>query len=305
MARDYAKKHSKKSLFTSSTRSQRTPGWVWLLTGLLIGLFASGLIYISSHSADSKDPQLTTITKAQRDTVKRNKTKDLANKESIVEQKAEKTPQKKRFEFYTMLANMEVPIDPLLKSPNKNQVNKTIAQPAARNMPATKQNLPNPVAKSNMPDMITQPSISASTKLRDINQSATKIRDENDGIDSALPQHPKKAAPTPTNTNAEIPEVKPKIVNAQPASMLVQVGSFSDSKDADRLKASLILQGYQANIKKSNHQTQTLYRVYMGPYTNRAEAMNTLTRLKSEQINAILIEDNRPANGEDIAHTED
>ncbi len=302
MARDYAKKHSKKSLFTSSTRSQRTPGWVWLLTGLLIGLFASGLIYINSHSADSKDPQPTTITKAQRDTVKRNKTKELADKESIVEQKAEKTPQKKRFEFYTMLANMEVPIDPLLKSSNKNQENKTVAQSAARNMPATKQNIPTPAAKSNMPDMITQPSISTSTKLRDINQSATKIRDENDETVSAVPQHPKKAEPT--NTNANLPEVKPKIVNAQP-SMLVQVGSFSDSKDADRLKASLILQGYQANIKRSNHQTQILYRVYMGPYTNRAEAMNTLTRLKSEQINAILIEDSGPENGVDIVHTED
>jgi len=47
---------------------------------------------------------------------------------------------------------------------------------------------------------------------------------------------------------------------------LLQVGSFRTTQDADKLKASLALLGFQAELEKSQSGSQTWHRVRVGPF---------------------------------------
>ena len=47
---------------------------------------------------------------------------------------------------------------------------------------------------------------------------------------------------------------------------LIQVGSFKKFIDADQLRASLILKGYQTKLSKFQNNTTTWYRVEIGPF---------------------------------------
>jgi cell division protein FtsN len=53
---------------------------------------------------------------------------------------------------------------------------------------------------------------------------------------------------------------------------LIQVASFKKFTDADRLRASLILQGYQAKLSKFQNNATTWYRVEIGPFKSLQQA---------------------------------
>ncbi|MDZ4218563.1 MAG: SPOR domain-containing protein [Methylobacter sp.] len=83
------------------------------------------------------------------------------------------------------------------------------------------------------------------------------------------------------------PESKPA---ADHAAQYLQAGSFSSADDAERLKARLALQGFEADI-----QTVTLpekgvwHRVRLGPYKNAAETDKARAALKQNGIDATPI----------------
>jgi len=74
-----------------------TPGWVWLLAGLAIGLFIALLVYLKDFSV-SKDKAAPVVDRTQ--SAAPTAQKDAPEKEAEV--------QKPRFDFYNLLPEMEV-----------------------------------------------------------------------------------------------------------------------------------------------------------------------------------------------------
>jgi cell division protein FtsN len=124
MARDYAKKGNR----TAASRGRASkggggrtlPGWLWLVTGLTVGLFIAFLVFLSQHERSGA--------KEQTDTDARAPAKEERKKPAVVvkkpasgvpavasapEQKPEaKAPEKKpmNYDFYTKLEKFEVEV---------------------------------------------------------------------------------------------------------------------------------------------------------------------------------------------------
>lgn len=94
------------------------------------------------------------------------------------------------------------------------------------------------------------------------------------------------------------PEVVPRALNRQKSveegaaeadRYMLQMGSFRQYADADRLKASLALVGIQAEIQRVKIDNgETFHRVRAGPYS--PEKVKLLSaRLKENRINSLMI----------------
>lgn len=68
----------------------------------------------------------------------------------------------------------------------------------------------------------------------------------------------------------------------------VQVSSFRREKDADSLKARLLLLGFTPKIEKANVKGQTWYRVKIGPYQQIRSVDAIVSRLKENNIGAMV-----------------
>lgn len=87
---------------------------------------------------------------------------------------------------------------------------------------------------------------------------------------------------SPTKTTAA--------ATTDPIEYLMQVGSFKQSGDADRLRAELLLMNLDAQIetfKKRNN--EVYYRVLVGPYPNRANMSKDRSTLASNKFDVWVI----------------
>lgn len=96
---------------TRGSKNASLPGWIWLSTGLLIGLFVAFLVYLKNNFQGT--PATTTTSKTQ----------DARAVRKFKEgEELPPPPTKTRFDFYTILPEMEVAvpdedIDAKTKSP--------------------------------------------------------------------------------------------------------------------------------------------------------------------------------------------
>ncbi len=159
-----------------------TPAWLWLLTGLLVGLFVALLLYMQVRVAP--EIQKNTVTSSV--------------------QSGNKAADPFTFDFYKLLPNMEVDVPQ--------------DQPAVDN-------------KDPMPST-------------SINKKGTYV---------------------------------------------LQVGSFKNFSDADKLKATLALQGLVSRIVAVNVKQKNWYRVYIGPYSSTAELNETRRQLHQNKIDSLVV----------------
>ncbi len=64
----------------------------------------------------------------------------------------------------------------------------------------------------------------------------------------------------------------------------VQVGSFKSDDQADRQKATLLMQGLHANVVEAEREGSTVYRVRMGPFYSKKETDEIEKKLSHEAI---------------------
>ena len=71
---------------------------------------------------------------------------------------------------------------------------------------------------------------------------------------------------------------------------LLQAGSFKNSKDADSLRASLLLMNLTANIEtfKANNR-EIWYRVLVGPFENNSQVASAKSKLAANNIESLLL----------------
>jgi cell division protein FtsN len=98
------------------------------------------------------------------------------------------------------------------------------------------------------------------------------------------------------NFVVEIPEQQPEVAAdiepravVEPGVYVLQAGSFSTAKDADRRRAELALHGIESNIQRVKINDRNYYRVYVGP-TDDLDELNLLrSRLRVAQIDVFRI----------------
>lgn len=89
---------------------------------------------------------------------------------------------------------------------------------------------------------------------------------------------------------ASIPDKK-AIVTAPAGreSYLIQIASFNKRQDAEHLKASLVLRGFNVFVSSIQRQTVIWYRVTIGPFNSRIDAEKAqIVVRQSEHMNGII-----------------
>lgn len=74
-----------------------------------------------------------------------------------------------------------------------------------------------------------------------------------------------------------------------PGSYVLQVGSYRNFADADRVRARLAIQGIESNIQKISIDSDVWHRVRIGPINNLNRLEDTRRKLREAQIDTLVI----------------
>ena len=85
----------------------------------------------------------------------------------------------------------------------------------------------------------------------------------------------------------------PAVATKNDAIYFLQVGAFVKRADADAQKASLAIQGVQAQLSEVNSEGNTLWRVRVGPYNSVEEANPVRDKLNGLGIKPTLIKSSK------------
>jgi cell division protein FtsN len=76
---------------------------------------------------------------------------------------------------------------------------------------------------------------------------------------------------------------------AKPGAYVLQVGSYCNFADADRMRAQLALQNIESKIQRVSVDSDTWHRVRIGPVSDLAELNRLRDRLSRSKIEALVI----------------
>lgn len=98
---------------------------------------------------------------------------------------------------------------------------------------------------------------------------------------AAAPKVAQAPAPAPASTAQ----------NNKSSNFIIQAGSFREPAQAEELKARLTLNGFEASIQTVKIEQQDLwYRVFLGPYEDKNQAILAQQKLESAQsINSLIL----------------
>ena len=72
-------------------------------------------------------------------------------------------------------------------------------------------------------------------------------------------------------------------------SYVLQVGSYRDFNEADRVRAQLALQGIESKVQKVSVDSDTWHRVRIGPITDLRELNRIRDRLREADMDLLVI----------------
>ena len=76
---------------------------------------------------------------------------------------------------------------------------------------------------------------------------------------------------------------------AVPTEFLIQAASFQDADDAETLRAELLLQDMPVTMTRVTLTDGNWYRVVVGPFDNTTEASRMLSKLREQDLKAIML----------------
>ena len=112
---------------------------------------------------------------------------------------------------------------------------------------------------------------------------------------SMLPQMDVPSKTITTNNKETKSPVQQKTDNLQTAKspqktfFILQAASFIQNNEAERMKAQLLLAGFDANIQVFLKDNKKWYRVMVGPFSDANDAHKEQKRLKNERVDSLLI----------------
>ena len=167
---------------------------------------------------------------------------------------------KPKFEFYTLLANGQAMSQPV----QSNTVQTSNVQPTVNSANVVPTNTTVTAATN------TNPAIHAET-VPPIDLTVTQ----------KLPLHEPLAV---TAENKALPTA-PLSKDAY----LIQVGSFKNLHEAERMRATLLMKGFEVKIVTVSQQRMNWYRVHIGPYATHSQALKAQAAFaRSEHITGMI-----------------
>jgi len=100
---------------------------------------------------------------------------------------------------------------------------------------------------------------------------------------------PKFEVVVPEREKPQAPGARPAAID-KPGAYVLQVGSYRNFAEADRLRAQLALQGIESKIQRVSVDNDTWHRVRIGPISDLAELNRTRQRLRDADIEALTIQ---------------
>ena len=91
-----------------------------------------------------------------------------------------------------------------------------------------------------------------------------------------------------TNTQPYASDL-PANQDTAPAEFLIQAASFRDADDAETLRAQLLLQDLPVDMTRVSLPDGNWYRVIVGPYDSQTRAIRALTKLREQDLRAIML----------------
>ena len=229
---------------------RRTPGWVYLLVGLLIGGGIALYVHVRMPGAiDSlmPHPNPSAHPHAAGDT-------GVAPEGGIAG--ASSVAKKPRYDFYTLLPEKEVVI------PDEELSARVKAEEAAKLAAQQQANLP-PAAGVSTSAAPTAPIANANPVVPDANANPSATPD-------ASPAAPDTATPSA-------------------GQYLLQAGAFRNAAQADDLKARIALLGLVGRVEVVQTPAGEMHRVRLGPYATASELELAKQKLGGGGIEAVAI----------------
>jgi len=237
-----------------------TPGWVWLIAGLVLGAAAFFII----PGLTKKDGDGFFRPKPNPDALPAQVVDADGNADDIAPETSTATSQpdarvddsaarETQYDFYTLLPGKEVQMSDaeLAASARAEQASAARAQQAAAAAASAGGN-PTPVAET--PD-----------------------------VASAV------AATTATDTTPATAPANTSTASAGDARYILQAGAFGASGDAESTKAKIAMLGLSARVESAQIGDKTVYRVRMGPYGTAGELAEAKRKLASGGLPAMAI----------------
>lgn len=268
IARDYADRHprngSRRKPARSSARKPSSrggkggksglPAWAWMVLGLSLGLVVAAVVYIS-RPAKPMDLAPSTAAKGQPKTI------ELPPKEPS------------RFAFYEMLPSYEVVVP-------DEELNRPATKPPPRPAPAVAPDgaaTPASTATATATAAATAPAASAPAPAP---ASASSAADPAAALQAAL-------AAEERSRKAGSPSVT---APAKGERYVIQVAAYRSRTDADQQRAALALLGLSARVEQVTiDQTQTWYRVRLGPYVDPQAAQAAQRTLQGQGLKGVVM----------------
>src|SRR5690606_6777742 len=221
-----------------------------LLTGLVLGMFFSFLVYLSGVL-----PPVGVVAEVPADSPEQ-----VAAAQQRRTEELEQAAARLQLEFYKELPNYEVIVD----TPNNTRPASTTSATAQ----AVRQAQANNVATAVTPDTAAEPAATAPTPAPTTPET--------------VPVPAAAAAPVPAPTPA------PAVAASGPSYML-QAGAFQQESSAIAQSERLTALGLQARVKKEALLGKTLFLVQSGPYLSRDELTQIERLLRSNSIDTMRI----------------
>ena len=242
--------------------SAGTPGWVWLLVGLLIGAVVAVGVYLKMpRTGDNGLPH----PNASAQPPKSSNT-GVAPEGSAPDATAA-PPQKTRFDFYTLLPEKEVVI------PDEELSARVKAEAAAQAASKAQSQLPTGTSPDTTVPAGTAPTSSARNPAVQVVPGST-ASDATTTASASLPPN--------SNPNATAPTTAQK-------RYLLQAGAFRNSAQADDLKARIALLGLVGRVEIVQTPNGPMHRVRLGPYATASELEQAKQKLGSGGLPAVAI----------------
>lgn len=272
------------------TRSVRNRGLV-VITLVLIGLFAGGLSYLSKNGV-----KLIDLARQFQDPGEHKDKQAKKPPTQNTEPQAEAEAGKPKYDFYKSLQERKVvirademvprqtrslaPIEPQTPAAGHTQTAPNEAPAGAAPKPASAAVVPKPSQTAAKPAAAPAPAAKA--------PPAPPASDLPPITLVGRPAAAKAATPAPApaivaNAAAAIDSA------ADGARYIIQAGAYSDSSDADRVRAQITLLGIAARVEEGGGANGKVHRVRIGPIQDNAKVEALRRRLAEHNISTVAI----------------
>lgn len=118
----------------------------------------------------------------------------------------------------------------------------------------------------------------------------TEVRIDDSDLAVGIPAPTERSAALPSDPAGREPASIPEVRPSGAREYRVQVGSFRNKREADRLRASLALGGFESRIQTADTDDGTWHRVTLGPFRGREAAEAARARvLTARGIDARIV----------------